>query len=491
MLAETVTVDMDINEKLMPLVEIAKPIKVAIGGRGSGKSLGFGDIFTMKMEIEAADIYCLREYQDTLADSVHRVFKGSIEARLKLEGWDVQENKIIAPNGARTAYRGAARNPDSIQSAQGYRYSWFEEAHKASQDSIDKLLPTILRNPGCECWFSANPQNSNDPFSQRFIVPYLDALERDGYYEDELHLIVVVNWRDNPWWNDDQEKLRAWDYNNLPRAKYDWIWEGKFNDSVENSLIMAEWFDACLNAHVKLGFEAMGMKMAAHDPSDEGSDSKGYAARHGSVVFSLHEKETGNVNQGCDWATDLAITDQVDHYTWDCDGMGVALGAQVQKTFDGKRITPTMFKGSEGVDKPNDKFERLEGANIKDHSTNKEALRNKRAQYYMELRRRVWNTYCAVTQGKYTDPERMISFDTETIEPGMLRKLRSEMCRMPVKPNSNGFFEMFTKQEMKTKFKFNSPNLADPIMMLMRQPHKVIQQQVHIPAPIKVTGRRR
>jgi phage terminase large subunit len=152
---------MDINEKLLPLVEIPKQIKVAIGGRNSGKSLGFGDIFTMKMEIEAADIYCLREYQDTISDSVHRVFKGSIEDRLQLEGWSVQENKVVAPNGARTTYRGAARNPDSIQSAEGYKYSWFEEAHKASQASLDKLLPTILRNPGCECWFSANPQNQH------------------------------------------------------------------------------------------------------------------------------------------------------------------------------------------------------------------------------------------------------------------------------------------------------------------------------------------
>lgn len=470
-----------VNRKLEPFLVKHKKIKVAIGGRGSGKSIGFGDIFTMKMDTERADIYCLREYQDTLADSVHRVFESSIRKRLNLSGWDIQANTIIAPNGAKTIYKGAARNPDSIQSAQEYKYSWFEEAQKASQDSIDKLLPTIIRSPGAECWFSANPQNSNDPFSQRFINPYRAELMKSGIYEDELHLIVFVNWRDNPWWNEDQETLRAWDYNNLSRAKYDWIWEGAFNDSVENSLIFAEWFDACIDAHKKLGFDPIGMRMAAHDPSDEGTDSKGYAMRHGSVVLDVQEKTTGNVNEGCDWATGLAINAKVDAYTWDCDGMGVGLSRQVDTSFEGKHTRIAMFKGSEGVDFPDAIFEPSEKSSIQDQKTNKQALKNKRAQYYHELRKRVVNTYNAVVHDKYCDPDKMISFDS-SIE--LLPKLRSEVCRMPIKPNSNGLFELYTKPEMKNKFKIESPNLADPVMMLMRQPHTVARRAV-LPQPIR------
>jgi len=188
-----------VNKKLEKFLTTSKQIKVAIGGRSSGKSIGFGDMLTMKMATEGADIYCLREFQDSIADSVHRVFISSIEERLELDGWSVTNDRVKAPNGAVTKYKGAARNPDSIQSAQGYKYSWFEEAHTMSQASIDKLLPTILRNPGAECWFGANPQSSADPFSQRFITPYQKFLDRDGFYEDDLHLIVVINWRDNPW----------------------------------------------------------------------------------------------------------------------------------------------------------------------------------------------------------------------------------------------------------------------------------------------------
>lgn len=475
-----------INRKLEPLLLKPKPIKVAVGGRGSGKSIGFGDIFTMKMATEQADIYCLREFQDSIADSVHRVFRDSIEKRLQLDGWKITDTYVEAPNGARTAYKGASRNPDSIQSAQGYKYSWYEEAHKASQDSLDKLLPTILRNPGAECWFSANPQSRQDPFSQRFIVPYQDELDRCGYYEDELHLIVVINWRDNPWWNDEQETLRNWDYNNLTRAKYDWIWEGKFNDSVENSLIMPEWFDACIDAHVKLGFKPVGAKIAAHDPSDEGGDSKGYAMRHGSVVLSVHEMTTGNINEGGDWALGLANNERVDSFTWDCDGMGVGLSRQVSQAFFGKQIDATMFKGSESPDTPDAMYQPFEGAVIKDSKTWKDVAKNKRAQYYLKLRDRIYKTFRAVVHGEYHDPDELLSFDSKI---AALPKLRSELCRMPVKPNGSGKFELYTKPEMKAKFKLSSPNLADSVMMLMRQPVLLAQTPV-IPRPIRPIGRR-
>jgi phage terminase large subunit len=474
---------LQVNHKLKQFLTTHKPLKIAIGGRGSGKSIGFGDMLTFKMDTEGSDIYCLREYQDSLSDSVHRVFQGSITNRLGLKGWDIQKNTVIAPNGACTKYTGAARNPDSIQSAQDYKHSWFEEAHRASQESLDKLLPTILRTPGAECWFSANPQSSADPFSKRFIVPYLKQLQRDGYYEDDMHLIVVVNWRDNPWWNDAQEALRAWDYENLPRAKYDWIWEGAFNDSVEDSLIMAEWFDACVDAHKKLGFYPVGMRFSSHDPSDMGEDTKGFAFRHGSVILDVDEKESGDINEGCDWATSKAINHSSDAFTWDCDGMGVGLNRQVTKSFDGKPTRISMFRGSEGVDYPDNLYNPAES--LQDQKTNKQSFKNKRAQYYFMLRDRVLRTYKAVN-GDYHDPDTLISFDSSIPK---LSALRSELCRMPIKPNGNGLFDLYTKQEMKSKFKFNSPNLADSVMMLMRQPHKA-PAAVKLPKPIRPMGRR-
>ncbi|MEZ5492855.1 MAG: PBSX family phage terminase large subunit [Gammaproteobacteria bacterium] len=484
--------NLKINSRLEPFLTKSKPIKVAIGGRNSGKSIGFGDIFTMKMCTEAADIYCLREYQDSLSDSVHRVFKDSILKRLKIEGFRIQENTVIAPTGAKTTYRGAARNPDSIQSAQGYKYSWFEEAHRASQESLDKLLPTIIRNPGAECWFSANPQSSADPFSQRFIVPYKKQLDRDGFYEDELHLIVKMNWRQNPWWNEESETLRLWDYENLSRAKYNWIWEGHFNDEVDNSIIKTEWFDAAVDAHLDPRFSAMfkpyGAKVAAHDPSDLGSDAKGYCLRHGSVILRAESLDAGEIDEGCDWATGNARNDNADWFVWDGDGMGAGLKRQVANAFSGTKTQFHMFRGSlSGNRQTNADRVYLPVDNESDSrpKTYAETFKNNRAQYSWLLRDKFYKTYLAVVKGQYIDPAEMISLASKGI-PEMDR-LRSEVCRIPEKPNPHGLIQIMNKQDMK-KLKIESPNMFDSIMM--SQYSGTVQKQTWTPPQVLTLPRR-
>ncbi len=463
-----------VNKSLERIFFAPQQIIVVVGGRGSGKSIGIGDILTYKMDTERADIYCLREFMKSMTDSVHRVFEGSINNRLKLTGWDVQETKILAPNGARTVYQGANRNPDAMQSAQDFKYSWYEEAQKASQSSIDKLLPTILRNKGAKCIFTGNPQSSGDPFSQRFIVPYLDDLNTKGYYEDELHLIIKVNWRDNPWWNKEQETLRKWDEANLSRAKYLWIWEGEFNDEVEDSIIKAEWFDAAKDAHklphLEAAFKPHGAKIIAHDPSDLGKDSKGLVTRHGSIITSVKESKTGDVSDGCDWATGEAINQGVDWFVWDGDGMGTGLKGQISKSFAGKPIKYHMFRGSlsgSGQDNAGKIYMPSDGDEDTKPKLYQETFKNNRSQYYMELSRRFENTYKCVVKGEYIDPDEMISIDTQGVE--NIVKLRSEVCRIPLKKNSGGLKQIMSKDDM-AKLKIDSPNLADSLMMVTFQP---------------------
>ena len=457
---------------------------VLVGGRSSAKSESIVRLCLIKSRTEAADVLCGREFQNSIDDSVHKLLKGLIN-KLEVKGFDITDKKIDCITGGGFRFRGFARNSEAVKSAQNFKYSWIEEAQSLSQQSIDDLLPTI-RAEGSKLFFSANPQSSADPFSKRFIVPYLRDLLTLGFYEDDMHLIILMNWRDNPW-HGELEPQRKWDYDHYTRSKYDHIWEGAFNDSIDDPLILAEWFDACIDAHKKLGFNPVGIRFATHDPSDIGPDNKSYAMRHGSVLLNLQEKTDGDINEGGDWATGLALNDNIDAFSWDCDGMGVGLNRQVTKVFQGKPTLISMFKGSEGVDIPDAIFEPAEGAPVQDQKTNKDALKNKRAQYYYELRQRVYRTFRSVVHGEYNDPDGLISFDSSI---ALIPKLRSELCRMPIKPNGAGRFELYTKEEMKgPKFKFESPHLGDSVMMLMRTPHQPNIAISKMPPPIRVMGR--
>ena len=409
-------------------------------------------MFTMKMDTEGCDIYCLREYQDSINDSVHRVFDSSINERLKLKGWTVLENKVISPRGHKTSYKGAARNPDSIQSAQNYKYSWFEEAHRASKASLDKLLPTIIRNPGAECWFSANPQSRFDAFSEKFINPYLTELNRDGYYEDDLHLIIVVNWRDNPWWNKEQELLRSWDFKNRPRAEYDWIWEGKFNDMVEDAVIRPEWVDAAVDAHTKLKIKPLGAKVLGFDPADSGEDDKAYAFRHGIVVKNIESWSEGELPEAIDKAFSIAYDHRSDVIIYDGDGLGAGVKVGLDKRTEGKIIDVQSYKGSNKVDSPLAAYF---------DSNNEESFRNKRAQYWWFLRDRLEAVYNAVEHGIYTDPDKLISFSSDM---DGLQQLKAELVSVKRKRGNNSLIQIESKKDMK-KRGVPSPNLADALVM--------------------------
>lgn len=451
-------------EAMVPALTSNKRFLIIIGGRGSGKSQGEAEIIVIDMHDRAVKTGCFREFQNSIEDSVYSLLEGQI-SKLGLSGFTLINNAVRAANGAEAKFRGLARNPDSIKSMDGFKRFWVEEAQASSENSLKLLTPT-MREEGGQIVFTANPSSSEDPFSKRFIAPFKDALDRDGIYEDELHTVIKVNWRDNPWFPAELEQERQWDYENLPRALYDHIWEGEFNDSVENGLIMSEWFDACIDAHDKLGFKPHGIKRVTHDPSDKGADPKALCERSGNVITEVVERDDLDVNDGCDWATGYAIHVNADLFEWDIGGMGTGLKRQVNDSLSGKRVEAFQFNGAESPDYPDSIYEPAIGENVQQQKTNKQVFKNKRAQCYASLRDRVYKTYKAVTEGKMTDPEELISFSSNIKN---LAKLRSELCRMPIKPNGSGLFELYSKPDMRRLFKVSSPNLADCVMMSERK----------------------
>ena len=479
--------EMTVPRCFAPILKKKKRFKILVSGRGAGKSMTVADILILKAQTEGIKILACREFQSSIIESVHSLVSGEIE-RLGAGGFTIQNNEISNESGGQFIFKGMARNPESIKSMNGVDIAWVEEASTLSEDSLRMLTPTI-REAGSEIWMTANQDSREDPFNKRFINPFESELLRDGYYEDDDHIIIKTTYEDNPFFPDVLMQEMESDKKFMSPAMWRHVWLGDTLDDVENSLIQTEWFNACIDAHIKLGFKPQGAKIAAHDPSDTGPDSKGYAMRHGVVFLDIQEKTDGDGNEGGHWAAGLANSQQVDFFTWDADGMGCLLAEQMAKDFNGKHTRLAMFKGSESPDNPETIYTTALKSPVSGQAKVKDSVKNKRAQYYAELRDRVYRTYVAVENGeKYQDPDTLISFSSDI---SMLPKLRAEMCRMPIKPNGAGKIDLYTKEEMKgPKFKFASPNLSDSVMMSMRFIQPQIKPTV-LPRPIRAMGIRR
>lgn len=448
-----------VPEKLKPFLATSKRFKIAFGGRGGAKSNTFADIFLFKSQTEQAKIGCFREMQNSIEDSVHSLLKAEI-ARLELKGFTTEKATIYNNQGGEFRFKGLARNPDAVKSMHGFKYFWVEEGQSISQDSLDMLTPT-LRETDSELWVSMNLGSSEDPMAKRFIIPYWSQLLKDGYYEDDLHLIVWINYTDNPWFPDSLEQERKWDFENKDRAEYNHIWLGYPNDQVDNSIIKPEWFDATIDAHLKLGFKPRGIRTVAHDPSDTG-DPKGLCFRHGSVILEAMESTIPDVNEGLDWALDFTLKKNPDRFIWDVGGLGLSLKRQVADSLSGTKIDYLPFNGAEGPQRPEDYYQDTDKDAHDKKRKNKDYFKNLRAHCYGLLRDRIYNTYLAVEKGKYIDPDEMLSISSEVKH---LNKLRAELCRIPKKSNGSGLFQLMDKSEMKSRYKIDSPNIGDSVMM--------------------------
>lgn len=482
-------------ECLEPLFLRPKRFNILIGGRGSGKSLGKAGHGLIMMHDMGKNLMCIREFQASIADSVHSMLSEEAK-RLELSNLDVTEKALrFQHNNSASKFMGLSRNPESVKSAFGF-LDWFvEESQFLSDKSLKTLTPTARAKPKkglpgklkeiesdeidmtqVSMTFCANPASSEDPFSQRFIVPFKNEIDANGIYEDDMHLIIRMNWSDNPWFDESGlEQERQFDLANLPRTTYDWIWEGGFNDEIENALVKAEWFDACVDAHEKLGFKPYGITKVTHDPSDLGADPKAVCVRKGNVITQITQRNDIDVNEGSDWALGIAINEGADQYEWDTGGMGVTLKRDVNSALGEKSIKVYQFNGASGVDNPDSIYEPSGAQNIQNQKTNKEICKNLRAQCYLSLRDRVYRTYLAVEKGVICDPSQLISFSSDCEN---INGLRSELCRLPIKPST--IFEMYTKREMREKFKVRSPNLADAVMMSERLHVNLIDEEIDI-----------
>lgn len=494
-----------IIEKLEPCILKHKKYKCLFGGRAGTKSIFAMDVLTGDVNSCSSRVYVMRERMKSLKESIYAGIVDRIR-ELRISGFlpVPSQWEIRSRNGGKFTF-GGMQNIIDMKGSFKYKYFLMEEAARTSQQTIDILGPTLRGVEGAELWYVWNNESSNDPMSLEFIVPYQAQLDKYGYYEDDYHLIIKVGFQDNPWFVHDSslrqeyEKDKAKkDDGRMSEARFNHIWQGAFNDHIENSVILADWFDACIDAHKVKGFEGTGATVAGHDPSDVGNDAKGMVVRTGSVVHHLTEIDAVDANQGFDVACRIAKELSVDSFGWDCDGMGALLREQCSRNFLGTKVHTFMYKGSESCHRPQSIFQHSDDYNMKGEKRNEDVFKNKKAQNIILFAQRIKRTYEAVKLGKYHDPDTLISFDSSKIAPEILTKLRAECCQVPLKPSDKITF--YTKQELRTgilmkdgsRVKIPSPNLFDALVLSFDESSimtKVIDKSYR-PRPVPVMGRK-
>lgn len=216
----------DFPDKLQCLFKPAR-YKVLYGGRGGAKSWGIARALLIHGAGSKKLIFCGREIQKSIKESVKRLLENQIEALGLKDFYEVLKDEIRGRNGTEFIFGGLRHNIDNIKSLEGADIAWIEEASNVSAGSWDKLVPT-LRKDGSEIWVSFNPELEEDETYQRFVIdPPTGAI------------VQSINWQDNPWF---PSVLRQ-EKDDLLRknpSKYDNIWDGKCKQAIEGAIFANE-----------------------------------------------------------------------------------------------------------------------------------------------------------------------------------------------------------------------------------------------------------
>jgi phage terminase large subunit len=198
------------------------------------------------------DVACLREHQKSLQFSVKKLLEHKIEGNNAGAYFDVQDKRILSKRGGVTIFDGMqSHTADSIKSLEAFDRAWFEEAHRASQRSLNILRPTFFRKPGSELWFSWNPELPTDPIEK--------LLRGNGETPPEVPegdaIVVAANYRDNPFFPKDLLREVELDQRRDP-DKFAHVWLGGYLQNSE-ARVFRNWkveeFETPAGAHFRLG----------------------------------------------------------------------------------------------------------------------------------------------------------------------------------------------------------------------------------------------
>jgi phage terminase large subunit len=271
--------------------------------------------------------------------------------------------------------------------------------------------------------------------------------------------VFIMDWRDHP------AKDQAWYDARRAKAQADGLLhvfaqevERNYAASLEGVIIPAEWVEAAIDAHVKLGIREDGPWAAALDVADGGHDRNALAKRRGPVLKSVEEwgeRDTGVTSR----RTIAAMADIGSiEIQYDCIGVGSGVKSEINRLSDEalmpKGIRFVAWNAGAEVLNPDD---RVIPGDV-ESPLNRDFYTNLKAQAWWELRCRFERTFKAVTEGVQYNFDELISLPSYLPNLGTIRKELSQ----PTVSKGMRLKLMVDKTPEGTK----SPNMGDAIVML-------------------------
>lgn len=297
----------------------------------------------------------------------------------------------------------------------------------------------------------STPNGMGNPFAQK---------RHSGKIE-----VFTFHWRDDPRKDDAWYAAMCDELDPVTVAQEIDI---NYQASATGILIPSAWFQAAINAHVKLGITPTGRRIGALDVADEGADANAFAERRGVLLERVTpwsgkgDDIFGTVQKAFALCDESGITD----WYYDADGLGAGVRGDArvindQRKADGVReLKVEPFRGSGAVFKPDSPIPTANGKRRdKNERTNKDFFMNAKAQGWWELRVRFQRTYRAVQEGRADeyDFDDLISIDGNM--PG-LASLQMQMAQPTYSISTAGKI-VVDKAPEGTK----SPNEADAVMI--------------------------
>ena len=354
--------------------------KSVSGGRDSAKTWTVARLLVAEGYRRPIQVACLREFQENIEDSVKKAIDIAINDMGLSDFYDSKKYTIDAPNGTAFRFRGMERNKESMKGLESFNRVWVEQAERLSEMSADVMIPTFIRVPGIQFYFTWNPEDRTDWVWRRFV---------DHPREDDIYFHVT--YRDNPWFNPDpdnpspseKERLAYQDEN---PGRYPHLWEGEPNDEGGDTKVLPfPLLQLCIKAYREGRHEGYsgGRREVGLDIADTGSDWNVLSLRRGPILEDIFRFRSDILATTSKRADRYAEEHDAARLNYDVGGMGAGVRSDfAQMPNRHYAVRPELFGGK--VKGPETQFSY--------RMKNKEFFSKRNAQLGWAVRLRAENT---------------------------------------------------------------------------------------------------